>query len=112
MLTAVSERSIKASRALTVRAKLTNDPLRMRGVSGQSPSGRRFRDLMLAYSKPLGGLEALGAADIALVREAVSKTLLSEAMAGSLARGEPVDAEQATRLGNTLSSAHPQTPSF
>jgi hypothetical protein len=38
-----------------------------------------------------------------LVREAVSKTLLSEAMAGSLARGEPVDAEQATRLGNTLS---------
>jgi hypothetical protein len=58
---------------------------------------------MRAYSEPLGGLDALGAADIALVREAVSKTMLSEAMAGSLARGEAVDAEQATRVGNTLS---------
>ena len=84
------------------RAAVTNDPLAMPGLNGNSAEGRRFRDLMLAYSEPLGGLDALGAADIALVREAVSKTMLSEAIAGSLARGEAVDAEQATRVGNTL----------
>lgn len=103
MLVSQSARSTGAPRALTLRAKLTNDPLKMPGVSGHTTEGRRFRDLMLAYSGPLGGLEALGAADTALVREAVSKTLLSEAMAASLARGEAVDAEQAVRIGNTLS---------
>jgi hypothetical protein len=74
----------------------------MPGVKSRSADGRRFRDLMRAYSEPLGGLDALGAADLALVREAASKTMLSEAMAGSLARGEAVDPEQATRVGNTL----------
>ena len=52
----------------------TNNPLRMPGVKSHSADGRRFRDLMRAYSESLGGLDAIGAADIALVREAVSKT--------------------------------------
>ncbi len=96
-------RSPLAGRPAMLRSARTNNPLRMPGVKSHSADGRRFRDLMRAYSEPLGGLDALGAADIALVREAVSKTMLSEAMAGSLARGEAVDAEQATRVGNTLS---------
>ena len=96
-------RSPVAQRPAMLCSARTNNPLRMPGVKSHSADGRRFRDLMRAYSESLGGLDAIGAADIALVREAVSKTMLSEAMAGSLARGEAVDAEQATRIGNTLS---------
>ncbi len=87
------------------RAKITNDPLQRLRMNrgGQSREARRFRDLMLAYAEPLGGLKALGATDIALVHEAASKTLLSETMTAKLARGEEVDVEQAVRVGNTVS---------
>ena len=88
-------------RSSTLRSAITNDPLKLRGAYAKTAEGRRFLNLMRAYSAPLGG--ALEAMDAALVREAVSKTLESEAIAATLARGESVDSEQSTRIGNTLS---------
>jgi hypothetical protein len=68
----------------------------------RSATGRRYRDLCEAYAAPLGGLSALGVADAALVRETAAKTVLSEQMAATIARGESIDAEQAVRVGNVL----------
>jgi hypothetical protein len=97
-------RDASAPRASTLRAATTNDPLKLRGVSGCSAEARRFRDLMLAYAEPLGGRAgALSAVDVALVREAASTSLQSEAVAASLAKGESVDPEQSVRIGNALS---------
>ena len=96
-------RSECAPRASTLRSAMTNNPLKLRGVSGSSADGRRFRDLMLAYAEPLGGLLALSAVDTALVREAASTSLQSDAMASALARGESVDPEQSVRVANSLS---------
>jgi len=83
------------------RAKLTNNSLKI--VDGRSSEARRYRDLVRAYSAPLGSLGTLGAVDTTLVREAASMTILSEAMAASLVRGEAVDTEQSTRAANALS---------
>jgi hypothetical protein len=85
-----------------VHGRLADGARLLEGMDKRSATGRRFRDLCLAYSQPLGGMAALAAADAAIVREAAAKTLLSEQLAWALARGELVDTEQAVRVGNML----------
>jgi hypothetical protein len=102
VLLMTEKRSGLAALPAAQRSALTNNPLWVCGLDGRSAEARRYRDLLRAYSSPLGGLEALGAIDLALVRQAASTSLLSEAQAASLARGESVDAEQAVRVANTL----------
>jgi hypothetical protein len=96
------ERPLTDRRLPQARDTTTNDPLALRGVSGRGGLARRYRDLMLSYGASLGGLDNLSQADLAFLRETVSKTLLSERMAAEQARGEHVDAEQAIRIANTL----------
>jgi hypothetical protein len=97
------DRASAAASSLTNRSKVTNGTRLLDGMDKRSATGRRFRDLCQSYAESLGGLPALGAADAALVKEAAAKTVLSEQMAASLARGESVDPEQAVRVGNMLS---------
>jgi hypothetical protein len=96
------ERTVVDRRLPKARDATTNDPLVLRGVNGLGGLARRYRDLMLSYGASLGGLDNLSQADLAFLREVVSKTLLSESMAGEQARGERVDAEQSIRIANTL----------
>jgi hypothetical protein len=97
-----ADRASVGTPSLTNRSKVTNGTRLLDGMDKRSATGRRFRDLCQSYAAPLGGLPSLGAADAALIKEAAAKTVLSEQMAASIARGESVDAEQAVRVGNML----------
>jgi hypothetical protein len=94
----------------------------MPGVDMRSPSGRRFRDLVAGFAEELGGVEALGHAELALVRQAAMEVLRIELLQGALMRGKRVDHAELTRAGNCVSrvlgqlgvkrQAHDTTPSL
>jgi hypothetical protein len=84
------------------RAAVSNRSTILAGVDGRTPEARRFRDLVLAYSEDLGGFEALSEDAAALVKQAATVTMQTEAMQGAATRGEAVDAEQLVRLSNVL----------
>lgn len=84
------------------RSRVTNGQRLLEGMDKRSAEGRRFRDLVHAYSEPFGGFHALDAGGQALVRESAAKTIESERNAAALARGEAVDSEQSVRIANSL----------
>jgi hypothetical protein len=84
------------------RSAASNRSTILAGVDGRSLEARRFRDLCVSYSDPLGGFESLSEDDAAIVRQAAGVTLQSESMQASIVRGEAVDAEQVVRLTNVL----------
>jgi hypothetical protein len=63
--------------------------------------GRRFRDLMRSLAADVGGLDGLGAADIALVRQAAASVMRAEQLQAAIAKGETVDPDELIRLSNT-----------
>jgi hypothetical protein len=71
----------------------------------RSLSGRRFRDLVSDLAGELGGVERLGVAELALVRQAAMDVLRAETMQGASMRGEAVDHEELTRASNSATRA-------
>ena len=96
-------RSDVASRAPTTRSRITNGKQMLAGIDGRSATARRYRDLVMSFADDLGGAVGLTEAQRALVFQAASLVVQSEAMASAAIRGELVDAEQTTRVANTLS---------
>jgi hypothetical protein len=86
----------------TNRSATTNGIVVLDGVDGRSPEGRRFRDLVVAFSEELGGVEGLSQQDAAIVRHAAAATMQSESLQAAVVRGERIDEEQFVRLGNGL----------
>ena len=91
-----------ASRPLTVRSALTNDPLALRGVDGRSMVARRYRDVAIALADDLGGQDRLSEPSKILVRQAAAMTVQVEGLQSKIVSGEDVDIEQLTRLSNVL----------
>jgi hypothetical protein len=84
--------------SLTNRSAVTNGTRVLDGVDGRSAGGRRFRDLIRDFSKPFGGLEALGEGDRVLIRQAAALALRAEAMQAAIINGEAVDHDALIRL--------------
>ncbi len=82
------------------RSAISNGSRLLEGIDGRSVGARRFRDLMVAFAEPYGGLAALSEPDQALVRQAASLTLESERLQAAIARGEPVDGDLLIRLAS------------
>jgi hypothetical protein len=91
-----------ASRPLTVRSAVTNDPLYLRGVDGRSMVARRYRDVAIALADDLGGRERLSEPSKILVRQAAALTVQVESLQSKIVGGEDVNLEQLTRLSNVL----------
>jgi hypothetical protein len=88
------------ARPLTARSRVTNGKP-FDGVDGRSANARRFRDLIDAFSRDLGGMSQLSEADRSLVRQAATLTVRSEQLQAAIVRGEPVDPDELIRLTNT-----------
>jgi hypothetical protein len=74
---APADRPPAAPRAPTSRSAITNKPRRM-VVSGNTPLGRRLRDLADQLAANLGGWQQLNDLQIAAVRKAAELTALAE----------------------------------
>ena len=72
------------------------------GIDGRSAEARRYRDLAMSFADDLGGAAVLTEAQRALVFQAASLVVQSEALNGAMIRGELVDVEQQTRVANAL----------
>src|SRR5829696_9093765 len=83
------------------RSNLSNDALLLEGCDLRSSSARRFRDLVTAYSRELGGVSALNEVERAHVRQAAALTLQAERLQASIVRGDShVDADEIVRLSS------------
>ena len=89
-------------RPATVRSRVTNGSKMVAGVDGRSADARRYRDLAMSFADDLGGAAVLTEAQRALVFQAASLVVQSEALNGAMIRGELVDVEQQTRVANAL----------
>jgi len=94
-------RAVNVSR--TNRSAVSNGSTVLAGVDGRSAEGRRYRDLVISYAEPLGGVASLSEENSALVRQCAALTMQSERMQSAIVRGEAVDCEQVTRIANALS---------
>jgi hypothetical protein len=70
------------------------------GLDGRSAEARRYKDLCVSLADDLGCASVLSAGHTALVRQVAAMIVQSEKLHGAVLRGEPVDVEQLTRLGN------------
>jgi hypothetical protein len=98
----ISDSASSASRPLTVRSAVTNDPLFLRGVDGRSVVARRYRDVAIALAADLGGQDKLSEPSKILVRQAAALTVQVEGLQTKIVSGVDVDLEQLTRLSNVL----------
>ena len=89
-------------RPLKLRSRVTNGSKMIAGVDGRSADARRYRDLAMSFADDLGGAAVLTEAQRALVFQAASLVVQSEALNGAMIRGELVDVEQQTRVANAL----------
>src|ERR1700689_2876252 len=97
-----AESPAMASRPLTVRSALTNDPLKLRGIDGRSVDARRYRDGAIALADDLGGQDKLNESSKILVRQAAALTVQVEGLQSKIVAGGAIDLEQLTRLSNVL----------
>ena len=96
----LTARQAYAKRSPTLRSRVTNNPLSIRGVDGRTDEARRFRDLVIAFVDDLGGVDQVGEADKALARQTAAAVVSSEKVQARIIAGDIVDLEQATRLAN------------
>ncbi len=83
------------------RSAVTNGKKLLPQNNGRSAQGRRLKDLIIAFSEPLGGYQHLAEPERALIRNAASMTVTLEELQSRVSRGEMVDLEQLTRLSNS-----------
>lgn len=86
----------------TARSAVTNGTRLLAGVDGRSAIARRYRDLYLAFADELGGLAALSAADLTLVRATTACALRAEHLQAEIVRGAAIDSNELVRLNNSL----------
>jgi len=87
-------------RSSHVRSRVTNGSSRLRGVDGRGADARRFKDLIEAFERDLGGRSKLTQAEVSLVRQAAANVVASEKLQSALMRGEEVNLVSMTRLAN------------
>jgi hypothetical protein len=89
-----------ADRPSRTRSAISNDILKLPGVDGRSASGRRFRDLVIAFCGEVGGVDSLTEPQRALVAQAATLTITVERLQARLIAGEAIDPEMIVRTAN------------
>jgi hypothetical protein len=99
--------AIAAKLSTSNRARVSNDPRYVAGVSGRTPGGRRRRDLAQFFSDALGGSSAVTPVQITDIRRAAELTALAEEMrAQALREGTAtIDMAALVRLEGAASRA-------
>jgi hypothetical protein len=83
----------------TTRSAISNGTRLLANVDGRSSSSRRFRDLVAAFDKEIGG--AKSEIERALIRDAAALTFKAETLQADLVNGVAVDGDQLIRLTGT-----------
>jgi hypothetical protein len=84
------------------RSAVTNGRRRFIEGDGRSAWSRRFRDLISAHVSDLGGVPAISAAQLSLIRRASAIEIELERMEGKLAQDEAVDFDLFSRATGHL----------
>jgi hypothetical protein len=82
------------------RSAVTNGKRALIGVKGSSKYGRRYRDLIAAYSAEIGG--ELTQFDVAMVKQAAALSIRGEMMQAAIVNGEPVNSDDLIRLSSEV----------
>jgi hypothetical protein len=83
----------------TSRSKISNGTRLLANVDGRSSSARRFRDLVAAFEKEIGG--AQNEIERGMIRQAAALTLKAEILQADLVNGAAVDSDALIRLTGT-----------
>jgi len=89
-----------ARSSTTNRSAVTNGSKLLVGIDGRSPSARRFRDLVQAYTAEIGG--DLSQTEMAMIKTAASLSLSAEMMQADIVNGKIVDADELIRLSSEV----------
>jgi hypothetical protein len=84
------------------RSAVTNGRRVFVDGDGNAAWTRRWRDLVQAHGRDLGGLDTLSEAQTSLVRRVATIELELEQLEGKLSKGEPVDLDIYTRSASHL----------
>ena len=87
-----------ARTSTTNRSAVTNGSKLLVGIDGRSPTARRFRDLVQAYSAEIGG--DLSQTEMAMIKAAASLSLTAEMMQADLVNGKMVNPDDLIRLSS------------
>jgi hypothetical protein len=83
-----------------VRDAISNGRLAARSVDLRSAPGRRFTFLVERYAAEIGGMNALGEPEKALIKQICTMQLRIEQMQGLIIGGADVDADAVIRLSS------------
>jgi hypothetical protein len=78
------------------RSAVTNGKRTLIGVNASSKYGRRYRDLIAAYSAEIG--LPLGASETAMVKQAAALAVRSEMMQAQIVNGEHIEPDDLIRI--------------
>lgn len=78
------------------RSQVTNGRRLLIGVDARSKHGRRFRDLIAAYTDEIGG--NLSATDQAMVKQAAALSIRAEMMQAEIVNGVAVNPDDMVRV--------------
>jgi hypothetical protein len=87
-----------ARNSTTNRSAVTNGSKLLVGIDMRSPTARRFRDLVQAYSAEIGG--DLSQTELAMIKTAASLSLTAEMKQADLVNGKMVDSDDLIRLSS------------
>jgi hypothetical protein len=82
------------------RSRVTNGSRTLIGVKGSSKYGRRFRDLIDAYTAEIGG--DLTQFEKAMVKQAAALAIKGEMMQAQVVNNEPIDLDAMIRLSSEV----------
>jgi hypothetical protein len=82
------------------RSAVTNGKRTLIGVKGSSKFGRRYRDLVEAYSTEVGG--ELSQTEMAMIKQAAALAIQSEMMQAAIINGEPVNSDDLIRISSEV----------
>jgi hypothetical protein len=89
-----------ARSSTTNRSAVTNGTKLLVGIDMRSPTARRYRDLVQAYSAEIGG--DLSQTEMAMIKTAAGLAVQAEAMQADIVNGKIVDSDDLIRLSSEV----------
>jgi hypothetical protein len=89
-----------ARSSTTNRSAVTNGTKLLVGIDMRSPTARRYRDLVQAYSAEIGG--DLSQTEMAMIKTAAGLAVQAEMMQADIVNGKIVDSDDLIRLSSEV----------
>ena len=89
-----------ARNSTTNRSAVTNGSKLLVGIDMRSPTARRYRDLVQAYSAEIGG--DLSQSEMAMVKQAAALAIQAELMQADIVNGKLVNSDDLIRLSSEV----------